>query len=40
MDRRYNGFRASNSVTYILVIRIKYAGCSEWVISAAATIEI
>lgn len=30
----YNRFRPSNSVTYISVIRIKYAGCSEWVISA------
>lgn len=36
----YNGFRPSNSVTYISVIRIKYPGCSEWLISAAARIEM
>lgn len=29
----YNGFRPSNSVTYISVIRIKDPGCSEWLIS-------
>lgn len=36
----YNGFRPSNSVTYISVIRIKYPGCSEWLISAAAWLEM
>lgn len=36
----YNGFRPSNSVTYISVIRIKDPGCSEWLISTAASMEM
>lgn len=36
----YNGFRPSNSVTYISVIRIKDPGCSEWLISAVARVEM